>query len=189
MAPRGKIGKLPVEQRNAINRMIRDNADYADIIAFARDECNLDDLSPQNISSWKENGYQEWLRRQHRVELMQGRVKFAQEFVDRAREAGDDGLTTAGDAASMLATDAILETLEDFDSDALKEFLAEKPGKFMDLIFALQEIRGKDQSAVKLRMQVDKARRLAAQAQADAKESGNVDLQRLAEEMDRVLGG
>lgn len=170
MAAKGKIGRLPVNVRNRINEMMRDGRPYEEIISFAA-EHGEPNLKPQNVTAWKEYGYQEWLRRQERIEESRHRVEFAQEFVAKAKEAGDESLATAGDAASMLAVDSILDVLEDFNPENLKALLAEKPGKFVDLVMALQQVRGKDQSAVKLRMELKKARdamRAAAQV-ADEK--------------------
>ncbi len=175
MAARGKIGRLPAQVRLRINEMMRDGRPYEEVIAFAAKNGEAT-LTPQNVSSWKEHGHQEWLRRQERIEESRSRVEFAQEYVAKAKEAGDESLAMAGDAASMLAVDSILEVLEKFDATQLSALLAEKPGKFVDLVFALQQVRGKDQSAMKLRMQLEDYRRkikaMIEEAKALAGESG-----------------
>jgi hypothetical protein len=58
----GKIAKLPIEQRDTLNRMLADGATSTAIIDHFR---SLKvDLNPTNITNWKEGGFQDWLRHQ-----------------------------------------------------------------------------------------------------------------------------
>lgn len=149
--PRGKIGRLSVELREQINGMLRDNRTAEEIIAFLKSR-DVDGVTPQNVSNWKEFGYQEWLRRQDRIEEMRSRLEFSKQLV---KEAGADGLTLASDTASRLAVDAITEALEKFDPTDLSNMLRLKPEQFSGLLFALSSIRQRDQAGVILRQKVE----------------------------------
>jgi hypothetical protein len=58
----GKIAKLPVEQRDTLNRMLAEGATSTAIIDHFR--TLKVDLNPTNITNWKEGGFQDWLRHQ-----------------------------------------------------------------------------------------------------------------------------
>ena len=189
---RGKIGRLPVDTRRTINKMIRDNCTAEAIIAHIRDTTGEDDVSPQNVSNWKTNGYQDWLRRQERLEDMAARRAFARELVESAGKEGDDSLSLASNAAAALAVDAITSVLEDFDPSALKELLADRPDKITALVQSLARLRSGDQEMVRLEMAYREHKRqireLAADAARKANSTGNGDLADLAAEMNRILG-
>ena len=189
---RGKIGRCPVEVRTEVNRMIRDNKQAATIIKYLSAQ-GIKGVTPQNVSSWKANGYQDWERRQHKLEAMASRREFARDVAERATADGDEDLTLVSNTAAALAVDAIQDVLEDFEPDQLKEMLAEKPAKFMDLIDALASLRKGDHAFVKLKMEFEeyksRMRAIAADAKKRAAESGSADLKALADAMDRALGG
>ena len=72
--PRGNVGRLPHEVREVVNKMIRDNATAEQIRAFLATR-DITNVSPQNISSWKANGYEKWLRQQDRIAASQLRLE------------------------------------------------------------------------------------------------------------------
>lgn len=155
---RGKIGRLPADVRAEVCRMIRDNRPAADVIAYLAEQ-GVEGVRPQNVSSWKTHGFQEWARRQERLETMAARREFARELVAEARSEGDGGLELASDAASAMAVDAIQTVLEEFDPVHLSELCAAKPATFVALVDALGTLRKGDQAAVKLRMEFEDYRR------------------------------
>jgi len=157
--PRGKIGRLATTLRDAVNAMIRDNREAEDIIGFLVSK-GVEGVTPQNVSAWKANGYQEWLRRQERIEEIRQRVEFAR---DLTREGGAD---VQSDAASRLAVDAITAALEDFDPSSLRTMLSEKPAEFANLVKSLSSIRARDQAAVLLRQKVEDYERRVANLRA-----------------------
>jgi len=148
---RGKIGRIPEGIRRQVNAMIRDNRTAEFIIAFLNGN-NIPGVTPQNISAWKEHGYQVWLRRQEKIEDMRSRLEFATNVV---REAGKDDMTLASDTAARMAVDTILAVLENFDPSTLTSMLAEKPDKIVGLMCALNEFRKSDQAAVILRQKIE----------------------------------
>ena len=185
---RGKIGRLTAEARAQVNRLIRDNRPAEDVIALCG-KLGVKGVTPQNVSAWKAYGYQEWERRQHRLEEMASRREFA---VDLAEKAGamEGGIDLASNAAAALAVDAIQAALEDFDVENLKGLLAEKPDKFVGLVESLSALRKGDQEFVKLKMAFETYRaRVRAQAEqlealADGKGAASKeDLKAIAKEL------
>jgi hypothetical protein len=149
--PRGKIGRAPYEVRNTVNRMLRDNMTAEAIQGFLAAK-GIEGVSSQNISSWKANGYQKWLRDQERIERMQATVEYAQRLVS---ETGANGMTVSSDAAARIAVDKLITVMDDFDPGSLSQLLALKPEKFPEVIHALATLRKGDQAAVILQQKVD----------------------------------
>ena len=187
---RGKIGRLPYALRARVNTLIRDNKPASDIIAMLAAEGVADDVTPQNVSAWKANGYRAWARQQERIERMQQKREMAGELVERVAQGGD--LSMVSNAASAIAVDHILEVLDEFDPEMLKGALAENPRAFMQLVDTLTQLRKTDQSMVKLRMEYDRhkedMRVIARQAEKLARESGSADMAEIARQMESVLG-
>ncbi len=168
---RGKIGRLSFDVREQINRMIRDNKTHDDILGYLAGK-GITEVTPQNISAWKEFGYQKWLRQQERIDEMGNRVDFARSIVAKARESGEDPSAMVSDTASQLAVDTMLAVLEDFDPATLRGALAEKPEKFLDMVWALSAIRKGDQAGILLRQKVDEYQRKIKQLEAIVDEHG-----------------
>lgn len=169
--PRGKIGRLPVAIRNAVNAMIRDNAEAADIIAYL-DSHGATGITPQNVSNWKTNGYAKWLANQDRIDGIRATWDFAAQLAKAESEEGIDGLTVASDAAGRVAITRIMAALENFDDDRLVTVLRERPEKLFDLIHALSSLRKGDQDATKLRMAVERWRDAADTLKTKIDETG-----------------
>lgn len=163
--PRGKIGRLSALARGQINALLRDNRPASEIQAMAA-SYGVKNLTPQNVSAWKKAGYQEWLRRQERLEEMASRREFALDLARRAADEKDPDLLLASNAAAALAVDTIQAALEDFDATRLKELLAEKPAKFMQMIDSLAALRKGDQAFVRLRMEFEKFKEFVRQKAA-----------------------
>lgn len=162
---RGKIGRLPADARAQVNRLIRDNRPAEEVMALC-EKLGAPDVTPQNVSAWKVNGYLEWERRQNRIEEMAGRREFAVELAKKAASDGDADLSLASNAAAALAVDAIQDVLEDFDPSNLKALLAEKPEKFMQVLDTLSGLRKGDQQFVQVKMAYD-AYKAKVREQAD----------------------
>lgn len=173
----GKIGRLPAAVRSEVNQMIRDNRTADSIIAYLVKSEGVKGVSPQNISSWKKHGYQEWLRRQERIERMQGRREFAEKLVTIEGKDAGSALSLPSEASAVLAVDLIQEVLEEFNPDLLNERLAEKPEKLIGLLDSLAMLRKGDQAFVKLKMEHEKFRawvRESAQKLGAKAETGSV---------------
>lgn len=174
--PRGKIGRLPVTLRDAVNGMIRDNKEAADIIAFL-DSHGVSGVTAQNVSNWKSNGYTKWLANQERIDGIRATWDFAAQLARAESDEGIDGLTVASDAASRVAITRIMSALEGFDDDRLLTTLRERPEKLFDLIHALSSLRKGDQDATKLKMIVGKWREAADSLKARMEGNGGTATQ------------
>ncbi len=123
----GKIARLPKATRDVVNAMIRDGRTYAAIIAEIPDA----GLNEQNLTNWKEGGYQDWLKEQERLDDMRAKREFA---VDIVRQ-GDGAMMAK--AAQELAASQVYEALSEFNAESLKTLLREKPENFAQLFQAV----------------------------------------------------
>jgi hypothetical protein len=55
----GKVARLPLATRDKLNHLLADGLSYADILQTLGPEAAH--LTPQNLSTWAQGGYQEWL--------------------------------------------------------------------------------------------------------------------------------
>lgn len=176
----GKIARYPKEQRDEVCKLIRDGAEYNDIIAVCR-RWNLDGLkragsnepveipTPVNLTNFK-NGklYKAWLRQQQRTEEGRVRGEFAREIVEK------NGGGKLNEAALILAQSQIYDVLEEFDVTVLKERLAAKPEEFAKLVNALVKISGGALDIEKYKEQVRAARESIEGTLQKAKQAGGL---------------
>jgi len=74
MTRNGKIARLPLAVREELNRRLQDGVtgkavvawlnDHADVKALLQREFNARPVTEQNLSEWKQGGYQDWLQQQ-----------------------------------------------------------------------------------------------------------------------------
>jgi len=74
MTRNGKIARLPLAIREELNRRLQDGVtgkavvawlnDHADVKALLQREFNERPVTEQNLSEWKQGGYQDWLQQQ-----------------------------------------------------------------------------------------------------------------------------
>lgn len=135
----GKIARLPLAIRDEVNRRLREGEPGPKIIAWLHtlpevlkvlDEYFREEpISPQNLSEWRQGGYDEWLKRL--------------EQVDRTKELAAYGLSLAqqnnggaADGVAAITGGQFLEIFESLDVDKQKDLLKEKPGSFPELVAA-----------------------------------------------------
>lgn len=169
--PRGKIGRLPHGLREAVNGMLRDHATAEDIITFLATK-GVEGITPQNVTNWKQNGFEKWLRNRERIDGLREQIEFARSLAKADQDEGIDGLTVASDAAARVAVGQIMTALESFSPAHLAEMMADKPAKFMELVHALAAMRRGDQEAAKLKMKLDAFHRAYEQLVAATEKTG-----------------
>lgn len=136
----GKIARLPFAVRTEVNQWLRDGLPYMQIIAFlaARGYDGSTESRPtineQNLTNWKDGGHQDWLKEQERLADMQRKREFAMDIVKE-----NDG-SKLHEANLHLAASQLYEVLTDFDPQALKELLAEKPENYANIANALAKL-------------------------------------------------
>src|SRR5882757_2236796 len=94
----GKIARLPKETRDMINRMLDDGIPYHVII----DELGEagESLNTQNLTNWKQGGYQDWLKNQALIDRMRAQTEFA---MDLLRETGHADASLVTEACRLVA--------------------------------------------------------------------------------------
>ncbi|HWH70379.1 MAG TPA: hypothetical protein VNT26_13415, partial [Candidatus Sulfotelmatobacter sp.] len=78
----GKIARLPKSTRDQINQRILDGAPYRDIIAQLG--LAVWDITEDNLCSWKNGGYQDWLRARKWRAQLRSQLDLAAELVPQS---------------------------------------------------------------------------------------------------------
>ena len=147
----GKIARLSKEWRDVVNLMLQDGATYQQIIDKLGDHGK--DLTDQNLTNWKEGGYQDWCNEQDRINTIRARASASLDMIRALKKEGDVHITEANEL--MLASQ-INEVLSEFDPTLLKALMAEKPEKFLQLAFAVTAQSGERTKREKLELELQK---------------------------------
>jgi hypothetical protein len=141
VARKGKIASFPLAIREEVNRRLLDGHPgskilpwlngLADVLQVLDERFGEEPVTPQNLSEWRQGGYEEWLQRREQVQRLGELAKFASELGQAA-----GGNLTDGSAA--IIGGKILERLETAESDEIGE-----------LTKALVALRGTDLEARK----------------------------------------
>lgn len=125
-ARQGKIARLPAAIRDEVNRRLHDGQTGSQIIPWLHSLPEvlrvLDELfgeepiTAQNLSEWRQGGYQDWLRQREKVESLKTLSSYAAQLA----QAG--GSLT--DGAAAIAGGKILDLLESFDEERLEKLVA-----------------------------------------------------------------
>jgi hypothetical protein len=128
----GKIARLPKESRDRVNVMILDGVSYREIIERLGPEGV--GLNEQNLTNWKQGGYQDWLADQERNQALVLRRDSALALLDK--NAGG----TVQDAGRTVAAAHLYELLLCFDPAELARALVRKPELYFRLVAALARL-------------------------------------------------
>ena len=154
MSRRGKIASLPEPLRDEVNRRLADgqtarsiatwlNA-IPEVTAVLKERFNNEPLSDSNLSEWRLGGYQDWLDRRDRLELVRG---LCTESTDLA--AASPAPPTPG--ASLLAAAKLFQALRDCDPIA-------DPSRFQHLLHGLADLSLAQAAAHRLRVAEERLR-------------------------------
>lgn len=127
MARIGKIARLPEALRTELNRRLRDgqlgpqilpwlNA-QPEALALLASDFGGKPVNPQNLSDWRNGGFEDWTRsldRMHSTRIL------AEKASALAREAGG----SLSEGAAAILSGRILEVLENLDDESTPESLA-----------------------------------------------------------------
>jgi hypothetical protein len=124
MARTGKIARLPASVRAEINQRLHDGQlgsqilpwinSHPDALVIIRDHFAGAPINAQNLSDWRQGGYQDWLKSQ---DSFCRTSKLAERAVSLAREAGGN----LSEGAAAIVSGRILEALEGMGNDATLE--------------------------------------------------------------------
>lgn len=116
-----------------INMMLRDGATYAQIIKVS-EKHDLFGINDQNLTNWKDGGYQDWLREQERLDDMRAKREFALEVVKQ-----NEG-SKLHEATLQLAASQLYEVISEFDLSHLKKLLTEEPENYSAIVNSLAKL-------------------------------------------------
>ena len=175
MTSTGKIARLPKHIRDQLNQRLEDGQTAEDILPWLNrlPECKKmlaekfgsRPITPQNLSQWKNGGYQTWLRVQQACE--QARLLSEQDDAFIAK----DGLTIADRlgvlvAAQLLADFQTLDNIPDAD---------QRWKRFQNIVRELSRLRREDNHGRRVRLAEgqwsEKRRRQAEQDEKNRKEA------------------
>lgn len=147
MARQGKIARLPQSVREELNRRLLDGEPASKILPWLNDleetkkvlEGDFEGLrvNDNNLSDWRQGGYEDWLKRRERLESTRELAGYA---VKLAKAAG--GNLTEGAAAIL--SGQIMEVLEDVG--ASDKTPVEKMASVLALTKSLSALRKGDQN-------------------------------------------
>jgi hypothetical protein len=133
----GKIARLPKETRDMINRMLEDGLPYPVII----DELGAagEGLNTQNLTNWKQGGYQDYLRTQALIETIKAQTETA---IDILRETGDLDTSKIKQACDQVAAIQLFTFLRDHGDAALRTMVLGNPARYLSILNIVCRLSG-----------------------------------------------
>jgi hypothetical protein len=116
----GKVARLPEDVRFEVNHLLRHNLKYSDICQKLA-ELGHPEITPQNISNWKNGGFIDWYREQQEREARLAPLK----ALERCTRAVDIDLWQQN--AVALAAEKFTAIMGQFSHSRALEALYEKP--------------------------------------------------------------
>jgi len=155
----GKIARLPHATRDMINKMLDDGLPYHVIIEELGEAG--EGLNTQNLTNWKQGGYQDWLKNQALIDRMRAQTEFA---IDLLSETGDADASLVTEACHLVAAVQLLEALMEHGDQAVKKLLVDKPQTYISILNVICRLADSG-------LRYDKHHRLTAQSQANQAKS------------------
>ena len=121
---RGKIARLPKALRDQINQILDDGFSYRAIIQTLKDagtEFPKGCPSQMDISRWKDNGYQRYLKQQERLADVRANREASLEVV------ADGDTTTIAEADLQISASQYYDLLDDLQTPVIRQKIAEDP--------------------------------------------------------------
>jgi hypothetical protein len=122
-ARKGKIARLPHAIRHELNTRLRDGAVGTDIIehlnslpevqAILAEQFGGEPIKPQNLTDWRQGGYQDWLKQQDKYEEARKTTDHAQYICSSLGLDPSDALSViiTGHLVNLLSGEASLDDL------------------------------------------------------------------------------
>ncbi len=131
-ARNGKVARLPKETRDLINHMLDDGLP-ARVIIDELGEAG-EGLNPQNISNWRQGGYQDYLRNQELIARAKAQVELA---IDLLRETGSEDALLMARAANLVASIQLFDAIRNYGDEALRKTLQLKPTSYFQVVHSV----------------------------------------------------
>lgn len=127
---RGKVARLPQDLRDQINRLLEDGLPYKSIIEKLGDAGKH--LNEDNITNWRQGGFQDYLRSQAINERARAQIEVAAELVrDAPAQLQSPRIREAVNQISLLS---YFNTLLEHGEHIAGESLKKNPAKMITLI-------------------------------------------------------
>ena len=149
----GKIGRLPLAIRNELNTRIRAGElspvllpwlnDLPEARAILKRDFSDVDISPANLSEWRQGGYQDWLKRRQQIEEKR-------ELADYCFELAESGKSLLDGSASILGG-KLMEIMEGVDIHDQRALLADKPDSLIGFMDGLSKLQGQANASHKIK--------------------------------------
>jgi hypothetical protein len=152
----GKVARLPENIRNQLNEFLDDGLEYQRILDWLAQN-GFPGFTHNNISRWKDGGYQDWLRHYSRLDELEFKLKWA------AQVAKDFQSNSLHQASLALTSLQFFEMLNRFDSAALARILETHPEKYPGLINSLARFTREMVVLQRFKNDQEEKARLAAQ--------------------------
>jgi len=195
MTRNGKIARLPRKVREQLNQRLDEGEQGKQLVAWLNGLPEVQELlavqfqgkaiNEQNMTEWKQGGFQDWLRHQEALECVRTAAEQARELAD---EAGPTPLTDVLSASVALLLSKLIS-----EANSSQESTQESRREMLALIREWTALRKGDHRAARLKMcqedwaaakakVADEEAKTAAEAkEAAAKEQERVEERKLAE--------
>ena len=170
MTRNGKIARLPRCFREDLNQRLSDGEQGKSLVTWLNTNSEVQEvlelyfdgrpITEQNLSEWKQGGYQEWLRHQENLEWSRHAVEEAEEL------AGDEDPMPLSDRMGPLAALALGKLIRTACSTKL-----DSPADRLELLEVIRELtalRGSDHRAARLKMDFRRWEEECAKLEKDA---------------------
>lgn len=163
----GKIARASYEVRKHVNELLRDGATAKAVISFL-EGAGINGVNEQNVTNWRDGGYQDFLKEQSRLDEMQFKREFAMEIVRQNQG------SQLQEATLHLAASQLYEALTDYDIGNLKTLLAEKPENYAAIVNSLAKLSKGALEVDKYKAQVREQKEKIEKALAGARSKGGL---------------
>ena len=163
---KGKIARLPSALREQVNQRLDDGQPGSVILPWLNGLKDVQEVlaahfdgaavNEQNLSDWRQGGFQDWLGRQDERKNIQRLTNYALNLVSDGKDPHD--------AANIIAAGRLLATIEEeLTPSLIAQILAEKPGDMIGLIGSLVALQKERRQGVETRLSVEKFQRETAE--------------------------
>jgi Bacteriophage Mu, Gp27 len=130
---RSVIAALPKEVRDEVNRKLEAGVRYAQVCAWLVEQGHVG-ITERHMMRWYHGGFSDWRREQARLDEAKGRQEFAAEFMKQS-ERGN-----VQEASLQYATSQLFSVVCQFDPEALRRKLLEKPEEYTRMLNTLARL-------------------------------------------------
>jgi hypothetical protein len=155
---KGKIARLPKATRDMLNQMLDDGLPYPVIIEELGEAG--EGLNTQNLTNWKQGGYQDWVKMQEQLECAKAQVETATELLSKT---GHVDVNKIYDACNHVAAAQLFETVMRHGEGALEKMLKQNPVTYIKLLSTIRNFAESGLRFAKVH-QLERQQTAAAQA-------------------------